>query len=59
MAAGGSDRAKGPSGESPSKSMVAIEFMLVPSMGQEELELRVLKSCNTGHWNNPGAPLAI
>ena len=33
MAAGGSDRAKGPSGESPSKSMVAIEFMLVPSMG--------------------------
>lgn len=31
--AGGSDKAKEPSGESPSESMVAIEFMLVPSMG--------------------------
>lgn len=31
--AGGSDKAKELSGESPSESMVTIEFVLVPSMG--------------------------
>lgn len=38
---------------------MTVEFMLVAAWVQEELELWVLKSCNTRHWNNPGALLAI